>query len=178
MYLTDPEQAGEPLVDLIDEGQVFVAFGVLISSTADGTDRCQSAMLQTPGDHRFHGVAHFCPRKCGRTRRFPSRKLARPAGQKQHIGSGQLVLPIAPGNLLDHHTTLPAVDASHAGEKENQKAPQRNELEAAFGEMIVPRRRSVAPGTDGCRSLPRSDIHFDAFVVGSKAGVLVDKNPR
>jgi hypothetical protein len=86
------------------------------------------------------------------------------------------VLAIAPGNLLDHHATISAINTSHAVEQENQKAPQGNELEATLGEMIVARRRSVAPGTDGCRSLPRSDVHFDALVVGSKAGVLVDKS--
>jgi hypothetical protein len=63
-----------------------------------------------------------------------------------------------------------------AVEQVNQKAPQGDELEATLGEMIVPRRRSVAPGTDGCRFLPWSDVHFDAFVVGSKACVLVDKS--
>jgi hypothetical protein len=103
-------------------------------------------------------------------------ELARPAGQKQHIGAGQLVLAIAPGNFLDHDATVPAINASHAVEQENQKTPQGDELEAALGEMIVSRRRSVAPGADSCRSLPRSDLHFNAFVVGSKAGLLVDKS--
>jgi hypothetical protein len=49
----------------------------------------------------------------------------------------QLVLAIAPGNLLDHDATIPAVNASHAVEQENQKTPQGDELEAALGEMIV-----------------------------------------
>jgi hypothetical protein len=59
----------------------------------------------------------------------------------KHIGSGRLVLTIAPGNLLDHYATISALDASHALQQENQKAPQRNELEAAFGKMIVTRCR-------------------------------------
>src|SRR5260370_341616 len=48
-------------------------------------------------------------------------ELARPAGQKQHIGSGQRVLAIAPGNLLDHHTTISPVDPSPAvcGQEQN-----------------------------------------------------------
>jgi len=72
-------------------------------------------------------------------------ELARPAGQKQHTGSGQRVLAIAPGNLLDHHATIPALDPTHAVQQENQKAPQRNELKAPLGKMIVTRCRSVAP---------------------------------
>ena len=84
---------------------------------------------------------------------------------------------IAPGNLLDHHATIPAVHASHAVEQENQKAPQRNELKAPLGKMIVTRRRLVAPRADRCRALPRSDVHFDAFLVGAKAGVFVNESP-
>jgi hypothetical protein len=68
-----------------------------------------------------------------------------PAGQKQHIGSGPLVLAIAPGNLLDHDATIPAVYASHAVQQENQKTPQGNELKAPLGKVIVARRGSVAP---------------------------------
>jgi hypothetical protein len=87
------------------------------------------------------------------------------------------MLTIAPGNLLDHHTTIPAIYTSHAIEQENQKAPQRNELKAPLGKMIVTRGRLVAPRADRCRALPRPDVHFDAFLVGAKAGVLVDKSP-
>ncbi len=176
-FLADPEQSGEPLVDLVDQRQVFVAFGVLDFIHTNGADRLQGAMLQAPADHILDGVAHLVPGSVERLGGFLPGELARPAGQKQHIGSGQLVLAIAPGNLLDHHATIPAVDASHAVEQENQKAPQRNELEAALGEMIVTRRRLVAPRADRRRTLPRSDVHFDAFLVGAEAGVLVDESP-
>jgi hypothetical protein len=87
------------------------------------------------------------------------------------------VLTITPGNLLDHHATLPAVDASHAVQQENRKATQRNELEAAFGKMIVTRCRLVAPRADRRRALPRPDVHFDAFLVRAEAGVLVNESP-
>ena len=79
-------------------------------------------------------------------RRFLPGELARPAGQKQHVGSGQLVFAVAPGNLLDHHlAALTAIDAPHAVEQEHQHAPEWNELEAPLGQMIVPGRRLVAP---------------------------------
>src|SRR5207245_11795141 len=99
------------------------------------------------------------------------------SSQKQDVGSGQLVLTIAPGNLLDQQTTIPAVDAPHAVQQENQKAPQRNELEAALGKMIVTRCRLVAPRADRRRALPRSHVHFDAFLVGAEASALVDESP-
>jgi hypothetical protein len=85
------------------------------------------------------------------------------------------VLAIAPGNLLDQDATISAVDTSLTIEQENQKTPQGNELEAALGEMIVPRRRLVAPRTDGHRVDAWSDVYFDTFLVGSEAGVLVDE---
>jgi hypothetical protein len=72
---------------------------------------------------------------------------------------------------------MPTVDASHAVEQENQKAPQRNELEAPLGKMIVTRCRLVASRADRCRALPRSHGHFDAILAGTKASVLVDKSP-
>ena len=62
------------------------------------------------------------------------------------------MLTIAPGNRLDDHATVPALDAPHAVQQEYQKAPQRDELEAPLGKMIVTRCRLVAPRTD-CRRL-------------------------
>ena len=171
------KQAGEPLVDLVDQRQVFVALGVLDFIHTNCADRLQRAMLQAPANHILDRVAHLVPGSVEGLGGFLPGELARPAGQKQHIGSGQLMLAIAPGNLLDHYATLPAVHASHAIQQENQKAPQRNELEAPLGKMIVTRRRLVAPRADRCRALPRSHVHFDAILAGTKASVLVDKSP-
>ena len=62
------------------------------------------------------------------------------------------MLTIAPGNRLDDHATVPALDAPHAVQQEYQKAPQRDELEAPLGKMIVTRCRLVAPRTDRRRT--------------------------
>ena len=174
-FAADPEQTREILIDLVNQGQVFVAFGVLHLIHTDGADRSQRAMVQAPGDDVLDSVANLFPGGAKRLGCFLPGELACPAGQKQHIGSGQPMLTIAPGNLLDHHATIPAVDASHAVQQENQKAPQRNELEAPLGEMIVTGRGLVAPRTDRRRALPRPDVHLDACLVGSEAGVLVDE---
>src|ERR1019366_6322596 len=132
----------DPTLSLAAQTALETAFnrgGLAVSAPvfADGADRLQRAMLQAPADHILDGVAHLVPGGVERLGGFLPGELPRPAGQKQHIGSGQLVLTIAPGNLLDHHATIPAVDASHAVQQENQKAPQRNELEAPLGKMIV-----------------------------------------
>jgi hypothetical protein len=87
------------------------------------------------------------------------------------------VLAIRPRNLFDDHAALAAVDAPHTVEEEDQKAPERNELKAPLGKTIVPWRRFLATRADCRRALPRSDIHFDAFLVGAEAGVLIDKSP-
>src|SRR6516164_6861010 len=46
--------------------------------------------------------------------------------------------------------------------QEHQKTPQRNELEASLGKMIVTRCRLVTPRTDCRRARPRPDVDFDA----------------
>jgi len=176
-FLADPQQTDDPLVDLVDQCQVPVAFGVLDFIHTDGADRRQRAMRQAPADHIFDGVAHLFPGGVERLGGLLPGELARPAGQKQHVGSGQLVLAIAPRNLPDrHHATTAALDAPHAVQEENQDPPEGDELEAPLGKMIVTRRRLVARRADRRRSGPRPDVHFDAFLIGAEAGMMVDKS--
>ncbi len=46
-FLAHPEQTRDADIDLIDRGQVFVAFGVLDFIDADGVDLAQRPALQT-----------------------------------------------------------------------------------------------------------------------------------
>jgi hypothetical protein len=46
--LTHPEQAGNAEIDLIDQRQVFVAFGILDFIDAEGVDPAEFAVLQAP----------------------------------------------------------------------------------------------------------------------------------
>ncbi len=154
-FLANPEQAGHSRVDLVDQRQVFVAFGVLDFIHADGADRFQRAVLQTPANHIFDRVAHLVPGSMERLGGFLPRELARPAGQKQHVGLGGLVLAVAPGNLFHHNAAVAAIDAPHSVQEENQKAPERDELETPLGEMIVTRRRPAAARTDRGGALAR-----------------------
>jgi hypothetical protein len=155
-----------------------VAFGVLDFIHANGPDRSQRAMLQTPADHILDGEAHLIPGSVERLGGFLPGELARPARQKQHVGLGQLVLAIAPRNFLDHHrATVAALDAPHTVQEENQSSPEGDELEAPLGKLIVARGRLVAPRADRHRSGPRPDVHFDALLIGGEAGMLVDESP-
>jgi hypothetical protein len=101
-------------------------------------------VLQAPADHVLDGVTHLIPRSVECLGGFLPGELPCPASQKQHIGFGQLVFTLAPRNLLDHHATNPALDAPHAIQQENRKTPERNELKAPLGKMIVTRCRLVA----------------------------------
>jgi len=66
-FLANPEQAGESLVDLVDQRQVFVAFGTLDFIYPNGADRLQRAMLQArcqakvPNRHRQQGFRTVLP---------------------------------------------------------------------------------------------------------------------
>ena len=51
-------------------------------------------MLQAPADHIPDRVAHLVPGSVEGLGGFLPGELPRPAGQKQHIGSGQLILPV------------------------------------------------------------------------------------
>ena len=41
-FLADPQQPGATLLDLVDQGQILVPFGILDLIDADGPDRCAS----------------------------------------------------------------------------------------------------------------------------------------
>jgi hypothetical protein len=60
----------------------------------------------------------------------------------------------------------------------NTKSPQGNELEAPFGELIVAGCPLLAARADCGRTLARSYDHFDALLIGTEAGLLVDETPE
>jgi hypothetical protein len=53
-----------------------------------------------------------------------------------------------------------------------------NELKAPFDEVVVTGRRQMAARADCGRTLARPHGHFDALLVGTEVGVLVDKAPE
>ena len=60
-------------------------------------------------------------------------------------------------------------------QQENEESPERNELEAPFGELVVAGRWQKAPRADCGRTSARSHGDFDALLVGTEVSVLVDK---
>ena len=70
-----------------------------------------------------------------------------------------------------------AMDAPHPVEKANQNSPERDELKTPLGKMIVTGRWLVATRADCRRTLSWPDVHFDTFLAGAEAGLLVDESP-
>jgi hypothetical protein len=95
---------------------------------------------------------------------------------RKSIGFGQCAFAVAPGNFFDsHNATAATVDAPHGVQKEDEKPPQGNELKAPFRELVVTGRWQMATRAHCGRTLARSYGHFDAILVGTEMGLLVDK---
>ena len=87
--LTDPEQASDAEIDLINESQVLVALGVLDFIHADRVNLAQFPVFQTPRDDMFDCVENLIPRSVKGVDGFFPRKATRPAGQEEHVRFGQ-----------------------------------------------------------------------------------------
>ena len=71
--------------------------------------------------------------------------VAAPNGLREHVGFGQCAFAVAPGDFFDgDNATAATVDAPHGVQKEDEKTPQGDELEAPFGELVVAGRRLMA----------------------------------
>ena len=112
--LADPQQPGAALLDLVDQGQVFVAFGILDFVDADRLDQAEMAMFEAPGHHIFDCVADLVPAGAERDGSFLPGQFARPVGEKQHVDLGELVLADCPRQFLNAHAAGQAIDAPHA----------------------------------------------------------------
>ena len=89
-----------------------------------------------------------------------------------------MVLAVAPGNLLDDDAAAAAIDAPHGVQQKDQKSPERNELETPLGELIVTGRGLMAARANRRRTLARTHGDLDALLVGTEAGLLVNKPGR
>ncbi len=128
-----------------------------------------------PRNHIFDRVAHLVPGSVGTTRRFPSVSCAS-AGQNSMWAWGDWCLPSL------QEPVPPRCRSSGNGraasvQKENQKAPERDELEPPLGQMIVepaagrrqPEHTPQYPGADA--RLLRSSC------CRAEAGVRIDEYP-
>jgi len=90
----------------------------------------------------------------------------------------QRTLAVAPGNFFDDDRfAAAAIDTTHGVKQKNQESPERDELEPPLGELIVTGCRLVTPRADRRRTFTRTDSDLNALVIGTEAGLLVNK-PR
>jgi hypothetical protein len=59
--------------------------------------------------------------------------------------------------------------------QKDEESPDRDELEAPLGELIVAGRRQMAAGTDRGRAAARAHRDLDALLIGAEAGVLIER---
>jgi hypothetical protein len=98
----------------------------------------EHAVLHAPSDHVLKRVEDLVPGSAKRLGRFLPGQPARPTGQKQHVGFGQLTLTVSPANFLDDDgAATSAIYASHCIQKEDKESPQGDELEATLAEFVV-----------------------------------------
>ena len=69
-FFAHPKQAGDAEIDLVNQRQVLVAFGVLDFIDADGVDLAEHPVLQPEGDDVFHRVEDLFPGSAKRLGRF------------------------------------------------------------------------------------------------------------
>src|SRR5262249_22074649 len=60
-FLADPEQTGHAQVDLVDQGQILVALGVLNLIDPDGVDLAEAAMFQPVGHNMLDCIKNLFP---------------------------------------------------------------------------------------------------------------------
>src|SRR3954462_12002934 len=164
-------------MDLVDQGKVVVAFGVLDFVDPDSVNLAQHPVLQTPGDHVLHCVEDLVPGSAKRFGRFLPGQPARPAGQKQHVGFGKSAFAVTPRNFFnDDSLAAAAIDAPHGVQQEDQESPQGNELKTPFAQLIITGRGLMAACTDSLGALTRTDGDFNALVVGTEVSPLVNES--
>src|SRR5215475_12034686 len=135
-------------------------------------------MFQTPDDHVFDCIKHLVPGGMEHLSRLLPGQSSRPACQEQHIGFGQTAFAVTPRNLFDDDRFAPAtIDAPHGIHEKNQKAPERNELEATLAELIVSGSGPAAARTNRPGTLAQKYVDFHALVIGAEASFLIHE-PR
>lgn len=174
--LAYPQQADAALFDLVDEGEVFMPLGVLDLIDPNGPDRAERAVSEPPRHHIFHRLADLVPSCVERHGGFPPRQQARPMGEKQHIGDGQLVLADRPRHLFDMRTAAGfAIDPPHLVNQLHRETPERDEIEAAHAEVIVAAPRPMAARAHRLGAAPRPHVDFDRPLVAAQPRLRVDE---
>ena len=86
---------------------------------------------------------------------------------------------ITPGNLLNEHRIASAtINPAHRVQQKDEETPERNNLEAPLGEMIVAGTRLVAARTNSRRTRAGTHRDLNRLFVRTEAGMLVNETRK
>ena len=155
----DMQQPSRSGVDLIDQGDVVVAFAPLDLVHPDRFDAAQAAVAQAVIDHRPHGREDGVPTGPERLRGLLPAQPPRPPGQEQLVGLGLRTLPLGPGHAFDLHPATRAPHPAHPVAEIDLPAEDRNELEQPrLLRPVVAGSARPAARTDRTAVGPRLDV--------------------
>jgi len=101
-----------------------------------GPDRAQDSSLQSPFDDPLDRAVDVVSGGAELPGDLEPREFARPARQKLHVGVGQLMLTLGPGQELGDNAAAPALHATSGVAKEHREAPERNKRKGALRQAI------------------------------------------
>jgi hypothetical protein len=156
----DPQKPLATGVNLIDQGQVFMAF---LPSDFIDPDRCHSlkaAMRQSPSDGHLDRPVDIVPSGLEGNGNLLPGKPFRPAGEKPGVCGSQMVLPFGPGDPFHFDPAAGTADPPHCIQEEHGNAPQGHELKTAPPEDIVARPEPATAGADRADALSGAYLDF------------------
>ena len=154
-------------------------FGVLDFIHSDGLDWPQRTMLQTLVRRRIERRHAPCPRGPKRPGGILPRKFARPAGEEQHIGFRQLMLPSPTGppprtRYGSGGTRTRRIEYSFQKDEGVPRTEWNSKL--PLRKIIVAGRRLVSGlCANSCRSLAGPHRDLDCLFVRTEAGMMVKR---
>ena len=172
--LDDAEQSLATLVDLIDEGQVFVAFAVGDFIDADRGDVLQVPVFESVVDDPFYRTADGIP---GGVETGCGLLPAQPAGPSceemaEDIATG--VLALSPRHGFDLDAAGRAFDPAHGVRKDDGNVPDGNEFEGSgLGHPIITGTWFPTTGASGLAVGSRQD--FGDNTLGTTFGEQCDR---
>ena len=114
---------------------------------ADGLNRRQVAVGQTPGHGHLHRQEHAVPTRLKRVGHLFPRQSFRPGRQKPGVAFSQWTLATGPGQPFHLDPTLRAVHPSRRINQKDLQAPQRHKLKPAWRPAIVTGPLATTPRT-------------------------------
>jgi len=150
--LSNPQQPLGRAFNLINHGQVLVAFPSGKFINADSRYIVQAAVLKAPLYSHLHRTKDIVPGGLKGFGHFFPGQPPSPSGQKPLVGRNQMTFALRPGHPLNLYPTGGTGNASHGIKKEHRDAPHRDKLKPALGQNIVARsglfaNRTFGPGT-------------------------------